>query len=692
MIADNRPEVLSPAGSPEQLIAAVRSGADAVYLGAGSMNARQSAKNFTDSELIEAAAYCREYGVRLYVVMNTLLFDDEMEQAGELFRKVCAMPADGVIVQDIGLASLMRAAAPDMPLHASTQMTVHNPAAAVLLKKMGFTRAVLARELSESEIREIAEVSPIELEVFVHGALCMSVSGQCYFSSMLGGRSGNRGRCAQPCRLPFRSGQHEYCLSLKDMSHIEYIDRLADIGVKSLKIEGRMKRPEYCAAATAACSAAAEGRDVPAALEEKLSAVFSRSGFTDGYFTARRGRDMFGHRTRDDVAAADSGTLASLHELYKKERSTVPLDMKITLRSGVPAVLEVSDSGAGHSVRVEGMVPSESDGGSIDADRLISQLSKTGGTAFIPGEIRCEVQEGLFMPASAVNAMRREALALMAEKRRTAVPVQCRWKTPEIKKYIPKETSLHVVFYDIRQIPRSLPEQIKRIYIPLECGKEGIEAVREKIRPDTELCVEAPRGMFGSETRLREYLEEARACGIKICMIHNIGLIEPVISAGMTPWGGFGLNVTNTSTTDELKRLGVSGCELSFELTLDKIASLGGSIPRGAIVYGYLPMMLTRNCPAALAGCKGKSDGTCSITDRMDKRFAVRCRMGCSELFNSVPLDMVGRVREIRGVDHHIVRFTTEDAAEISRVLDACRNGSSVGDEVTRGLYYRGVE
>ena len=688
MSLNKRPEVLAPAGSPEQLVAAVRSGADAVYLGAGSMNARQSAQNFTTEQLREAAAYCREYGVKLYVVMNTLIFDDELEQAGELFKTVCSLPADGVIVQDIGLASLMGRAAPDMPLHASTQMTIHNPAALTVLRDMGFSRAVIAREMSLEEIAAMAKDAPVELEAFVHGALCMCVSGQCYFSAMLGGRSGNRGRCAQPCRLPFSSGEFQHALSLKDMSYISHIDRLAQLGVSSLKIEGRMKRPEYCAAATAVCGARARGESVPTQLEENLSAIFSRSGFTDGYLTAKRGRDMFGHRTKDDVTAADGSVLASLHELYKKERSRVPVDMTLTLRAGHPALLTAADID-GHEVTITGPEPVASDSGSLDPEQLAVRLSKTGGTAFVPGSIRCEVESGLYMPASAVNALRRDAVAALTAQRRAARPVFCSWTAPHIVRHQPAASEVHAVFASISQIPEVLPEYLTRIYVPLESNVEELETLVSRM--GIEVCVEAPRGLFGNEDAIRKQLDAAKKCGIKTCMIHNIGLIEPVKSAGLEPYGGFGLNVTNTCSIEQLERLGLSGCELSFELTLGRIAALGGAMPRGVIIYGHLPLMLTRNCPSALGGCPGKPDG-CAITDRKGNRFSTRCRMGCTEIFNCVPLDMNGRVREITGVEHHIMRFTIEEADMVKAVLDSYRRGGAVQGDVTRGLYYRGVE
>lgn len=698
-MSERKPEILAPAGSMEQLVAAVRAGADAVYLGAGSMNARRSARNFSDEELVSAAAYCRERGVKLYVTLNTLVFDDEMEEAQRLFSLVCSLPADGVIVQDIGFADMMRRTCPDMPLCASTQMTVHNPAALKTLRRLGFSRAVVARELSAEEIGEMAKGSPVELEAFVHGALCMSVSGQCYLSAILGGRSGNRGRCAQPCRLPFRAGEHERCLSLKDMSNVGHIGRLAELGIASLKIEGRMKRPEYCAAAVAACRAAAHGKEIPDKLQKSLSAVFSRSGFTDGYFLGKRGIGMFGCRTRDDVAAADSSTLASLHELYKNEYGRVPVDFDIVLRAGEPLTLTASDRD-GNSVRAFGAIPESSDGEPVKSEYIERRLVKTGGTPYLVGSVRCDISDGLFVPASAINGVRREALEKLSAQRAAGKP-----KALSKDDYFPaahkpqNPPALHAVLSSPGQLPKKLPDGLKRIYLPLECSRELAGISRELAALGVETAVEAPRGLFGREKSVRELMRAAADCGIRRCMIHNIGLLDPAKEAGLIPCGGFGLNITNTRSVTALEKLGMESFEASFELSLQRIAALGGNAARGVIVYGRLPLMLTRNCPAALSGCalserpeKGCGYRGCSITDRMDVVFPTICRMGCSELLNSVPLNMLDRLGET-SADYRMLRFTTESAEAVGKIMLAFSLGNGEPERpLTRGLYYRPVE
>lgn len=260
----NKPEILAPAGSFDSLTAAVRCGADAVYLGGRELNARRNAANFSDEELAQAVEYCHARGVKVYITLNTLVRDDEMETAMNAVRCACDVKADALILQDVGLTSLIRKAAPDMPLHASTQTSVQTLDGIKMLADMGFCRAVLPRELSKKEIEKIAAQSPIELEMFVHGALCMCLSGQCQLSAVLGSRSGNRGLCAQPCRLPFAAdGGTGHDLSLKDMSLIEYLPELAQMGVLSFKIEGRMKRPEYVAAAVTACKRVSRAKAPP---------------------------------------------------------------------------------------------------------------------------------------------------------------------------------------------------------------------------------------------------------------------------------------------------------------------------------------------------------------------------------------------------------------------------------------------
>jgi len=311
-------EILAPCGSMESVYSAVRSGADAIYLGAKEFSARASAENFDFQQLKEAVDYCHINRVKVYLTLNTVIFDDELQQVAQTIKNSAKAGIDALIVQNLGVATLAKQLVPNLPLHGSTQMSVHTLGGAKLLWEMGFKRVVLSREMSLEEIREIAENCPIELEVFVHGALCMSVSGQCYFSAKLGGRSGNRGRCAQPSRLPFRIGKSEYSLSLKDNSIIEFLPELEKLGVASAKIEGRMKRPEYVSCAVRACAEMRDNGFVSEKTAENLESVFSRTGFTNGYITGKR-YVMFGYRKKEDVISATSKLLSDIRATYKDE-------------------------------------------------------------------------------------------------------------------------------------------------------------------------------------------------------------------------------------------------------------------------------------------------------------------------------------------------------------------------------------
>ena len=405
-----KPELLAPAGSYDSLVAAVRTGADAVYLGVGAFNARRNAHNFSleSSEdaacsLREAVSFCHGRGVKVHLALNTLVRDRELPEAMKIAQQACACGVDALIVQDRGLARCLRAAAPTMPLHASTQLSCHTPQGVRILREAGFSRVVLAREMSCEEIAACADLG-CELEVFAHGALCMCVSGQCALSALLGGRSGNRGLCAQPCRLPFAVGHRpkegEAALSLKDQSLYRHIDELKALGVASLKIEGRMKRPEYVAAATAVFRRLLDGETPDPQLVEDLQAVFSRSGFTDAYFTGKRGANLFGNRRAEDVAS--SAVLARLARLYDRETPRVAVSVRLT---DEPLRLTVSD-GDGHTVT--STAPSDTPvlDKALSAERVTEQLKKAGGTPFAVSVTEAVTPS---VPLSAINALRRRA-------------------------------------------------------------------------------------------------------------------------------------------------------------------------------------------------------------------------------------------------------------------------------------------
>ena len=694
---DGTLEILAPAGSMESLRAAVRSGADAVYLGADRFSARDNAKNFDREQLRQAVEYCHLAGAAVHLAVNTLLFEEELPHALELVRYACSLPVDAVIVQDWGLFRLLRQAAPELPLHASTQMSIQSPAGAKALEEAGAARVVLARELSLPEIREIADGTNAEIEHFVHGALCMCVSGQCYFSAMLGGRSGNRGLCAQTCRLPFQSaGGTGHDLSLKDLSMITRLEELREAGVDSCKIEGRMKRPEYVAAATASCRYAADGETIPTELLQKLEAVFSRSGFTTGYPDGNRGREMFGTRTYEDVTGATGEVFSSLQQLYHKEMPRVPVSMEFTAKVGEPAVLTVSDGCS--SVTARGAVTEMAQHRPMDPRRCEEQLKKTGGTVFYVKDYHAEIDPKGSLPISALNALRRDALELLGEKRRCHAKIAFTTPKEETGAHTAGARTLRAVFSRVDSADR-IPDSAKdceHVFVPLFTGDDVLQTLQDR---GFSLGIDVPRGLFGREELLRERLSQVRQMGITHGRTGNIGGVPLLKEADMTIHGGFTLNVTNSSSLRFLTELGAADAELSCEMTLEKAARLGGCMKRGIVAYGHLPLMLTRNCPAAnhpdkCKGCVNNGgDRPARVVDRRGVSFPVQCeRKGGIQIFNSVPLLWSDKQSEIRNQDFLTLLFTVENSVETDEILTAYRQGKHLSIPFTRGLYRRGVE
>lgn len=680
--------MLSPAGGRESLEAAVRAGADAVYLGGRAFGARANAKNFSNEELAQAVEYCHRRGVRVHVTVNTLLKDNELPDALGFVEFLCSLPVDAVLVQDLGLLALLRERAPGLPLHASTQMSLHTPAGVRLAQELGVSRVVLARELSLAETGEAAQGCQVELESFIHGALCMCVSGQCYLSAMLGGRSGNRGQCAQPCRLPFaaeRGTGHD--LSLKDLSFIKGIDQLKKAGVCSAKIEGRMKRPEYVAAATAACRLAADGQPVPEELSSALEAVFSRSGFTDGYLAGRLGREMFGTRRKEDVAAASEKVLSGLRGLYRAERQSQPASFALAFGHG-RVVLEAACQGE--------TVQASADAGeaSLSAGRCRQQLQKTGGTPFFAAQVQVP-EEGAPIAVAGLNALRRQALDQLLHKieSRPSIPFQ-KLPLPPPDVHPKRQGPLPV-----RAVLRS-PEQLcpevfscREIVLPIEASPKELDAVRDR---GLKLLLELPRAMFGQEKELRALMERRKAKGFTDFVCGNLGALQLCREAGGTAHGAFSLNITNTPALNAFAGLGLKTAELSFELSGREAGAIGGSLPRGIMAYGRQALMLARNCPLANSpkGCLGcKAPGF--LTDRKGMHFPVVCRRrGAwgSELLNSVPLWLGDLQSQLDRIDFAVLRFSVESPVEISQVLDWFHQGKALNGGYTRGLFRRGVE
>ena len=623
----------------------------------------------------------------MHLALNTLIFDEEMQDALELAKSAARADIDALIIQDIGLASLIKKAIPGLSLHASTQMTVHTPYGAKALYEMGFERVVVSRELSIEEIREIRDFCPdVEIEVFVHGALCMCVSGQCYFSAMLGGRSANRGMCAQPCRLPMQFGGNDHALSLKDNGSLGWLRELEKIGVESAKIEGRMKRPEYVAAAV---SAAVEARDtgvISPASQERLRSVFSRTGFTDGYLAGKRDKEMFGYRRRDDVVAAENKLLKELRASYKDERQRVPIRFHLTVRAGERLTL-CADDGV-RTVTVQSAECAETaQNVPLSAERAAQSLCKTGGTPYRVEEVTADPDEKAAVSAAVLNAIRRNAIAALNEMRAVRHHYEINEIATEESHGDPDICAIDWVCAQDSDIPKALWEQ-RRIFVALD-GLSDHQRVKRLIESGHPVGAEVPRVMFGNEKQVYHRLKTLKNLGVGHLLAHNIAAVFIGKELGYTVHAGFGMNLANSQSLQWAKEYGIADAEVSVELSLRQIEALKKVIPVGVIRYGYLPLMISRNAPAGEGGsCKTEQ----FLQDRKKESFRVFTQDGYTEILNCVPVFMPQKNdSEMDGV-FHILRYSVENSVDNKeKILEKIRENHGF-ERFTHGLYHRGVK
>ena len=692
-------ELLSPAGSMESVEAAVQNGADAVYFGYGAFNARRNAKNFTPEQAAQAVSYCHLRGVKVHLTLNTLLTDRELPLAAQLAAQASDMGVDALIVQDLGVVRMLKQAAPDLPLHASTQMSVHSLDGVKRCADLGFQRVVLSRELSRDQIEYICARSPVEIETFAHGALCMCYSGQCYFSAVIGERSGNRGLCAQPCRLKYGWGNKAdgYPLSLKDASMVEHLRELKKMGVACLKLEGRMKRPEYVAVVTRIYANAIKENREPTRQElEELELAFSRQGFTDGYYMDRKGPQMFGVREE----------MPEPKELFARARATYengenrkePVQFFAKICAGQPAQAAVQDR-EGHLVTVEGPEPESAVNVPLTREKVAGQLSRTGGTPYACEKAVVRIDEGLSLPLSALNAMRRQALEELSQQR-VALPER---RTGPFRPGVRYESRRQppVFTLSLRRVEQ-LSDQLLAlspalIYLPVEELSAHPELLERTRAAGVPVGAALPRICWDREwPQVKEALADLKKRGVDQALCPTWDGVERALQLGLRARGDFGLNTFNSQALKQLRQMGLESATLSFELKLAQIRDLSKAIDTEFIAYGRLPLMITENCIVYNHSGQHTCAGVNQLVDRKGERFPVVKAFGCrNEILNAKKIFLADKAADWQrlGLWAARLQFTTENTAECVQVLSRyLGQGRYQPNDYTRGLYYRGVE
>lgn len=669
-------EILAPCGSLESLRAALNSGADAVYLGLKRFSARKNAQNFLDDELKKAVSECHKRGVKLYVALNTLIYDRELSEFAECVKSVAECGIDGIIVQDLGAAELIREICPEMPRHASTQMTLNSVSGVKAAGELGFKRAVIGRELSKEEILKINRETELEIEIFVHGALCTSVSGQCYMSAFFGKRSGNRGLCAQPCRLDFSADGRHSVISLKDGSIINELSELSEIA--SFKIEGRMKRPEYVACAVDACVKGRSSREFD---EERLKNVFSRGGLTNGYFTGDYSA-MNGIRGKEDVDFS-AKSFSSIHSIYKDEFPRIKVDINVKIVSGEQISAVANCRFGGISAEI-GIVPEKAVEQSLSDKSVCERMAKLGGTQFFAGDIKAEVGDGLYVSASALNALRRAVCQRLEElvvKENTLSYKIFEPEIPEKKRVLPEKTAYRAEVRNAEQLLQALELPFEMIYAPIALLDEQTP-FKEKI------AVALPLILNDEEDRAR--LLRLRKMGFENGFAQTLAHAMLLRECGFKLFGGFRMNILNSVSVGVCKEFGFSDLTLSIEGKASDLAEINSGIPTGIVAYGNLPLTLMRRCPVADGkSCGGKKNCERHIFDRFGREIPVLCGERSVELLNPDPLILSDKPDVLKGFDFIVFNFTYEK--DLKSIVEMYERQFEPSGCFTRGMVFEGV-
>jgi len=695
-VSNNNLEILSPAGSSDILVCAINNGADAVYLGGHSFSARKNAANFSDDELRFAVKYAHLYGKKVYVTVNTLIYDNELEEAFAFIQFLYNIGVDALIIQDLGILRLVKKHFPDFEIHASTQMTIHNKQGAQLAKEMGFSRVVLSRELTLGEIKDISDSVDIELEVFVHGALCMCYSGQCLMSSFIGARSGNRGDCAQPCRLPYtltdKDGtvigeKGKYLLSLKDLCLVDELKFLADAGVKSLKIEGRMKSAQYVSLVTHMYNKYRNGGNVSKKDMDLLSNIFSRSGFTKGYAVGDYGRHMLNYNTNNDKVYDNISrdVHAFADELKTRTMEPVPFDAKATLKIDEPMVLEVVCGQVGVTVKTDAKVE-KAHNVPISAERVKEQISKCGATPFSLCDIEIDLDEGAIIPVKEINNLRRNALELLEQKIAETYERKSQAHYTSVGK---KNKSFDVITKNAEvktkeQAIAAANAGFDKILVPYSLYVSESDFFENA---DFEVAVVLPAVVRDNKPIDTEKIN----CELYASNFYQLSLANKHhVSANHN------INVFNTFALELLEQMGVDTVCLSPELNAKAISAIGDFAKKELIVYGRIPLMTVQNC--LVKSARGKclcNEGCYVLNDRKGAQFPVFTdKHSCTNtIYNSAPVYMADKMDKIamHGVSSWRFVFTTETPDQIEKIYKNYMTGAPTESDFTRGHYFRGV-
>lgn len=687
-------EILSPAGNIETLKAAISNGADAVYVGGKNFSARKNAVNFSNEELAEAVKFAHLHDAKVYATFNTLIHDSELSEAFEFAKFLYEIGIDALIVQDFGLVRLIKTHFPDFEIHASTQMTLHNADGVKAAEKLGFKRVVLSRELSFDEIKSIEEKTDAELEVFVHGALCMSYSGQCLMSSFLGCRSGNRGACAQPCRLPYAVlnsrkktvCKDKYPLSLKDLCLVDEIKKLEDCNVASLKIEGRMKSTEYVSTVTSLYNKYRNGQKVSDEDIYILKNIFSRSGFTKGYLYGKYGRDMLNfNKSNDDVyTSADKNVLDFAKKL--KENQPPKIGADVFFEVGLGKVVKAEFSAKGKIVSVKGNIPAEKAlNTSLTQERIREQICKTGSTPFDVKSLEIVCDDGISLPVKEINTVRREGFELLEKELSVSGRItDAEYKKEEFIKANYGKISNTAQVLTLKQASAAYDAGFDKVIVPYRIYSENKDYFDTNKERTAVLLPVIDRDIYQTETAIDT--NEVYVSSLSQFDKYN----DKKITADYT------LNAFNSLSLRTLSSLGADRVCISPELNVWQIKAIDDYIEKEIIVYGRIPLMTVQNCVIKSAnGACCCDDGFYVLKDRKGAEFPLAPDKGrcINTIYNSKPLYMADKLDEIPkdGVTSFKFIFTVETEDEIKKIADNYKNACESKLDFTRGHFYRGV-